>query len=84
MLLFHWFQLHNESCEYCAKKNYMLLKIEIILAKEIIVIHLISFPSQNDKSMKVTHDYNLCAIPTTKILIDAHVQSDKCHIFSKP
>jgi len=36
------------------------------------VIHLISFPSQNDKSMKATHDFNLCAIPTTKILIDGH------------
>jgi len=61
-----WYQLHNESCGYCTEKNNILLKREIILTKEIVVIHLL-FSLQNDKLMKVIHNLNLCAIPTSKV-----------------
>jgi len=51
------------------EKNNILLKREIILTKEIVVTHLL-FSLQNDKLMKVIHNLNLCAIPTSKVSID--------------
>jgi len=64
----HWYQSHNESCEYCTG-NDIIYKNEITLTKEIIVIHLILFLSQDDKLMKTTSEFNLRAVPTTKVLI---------------
>jgi len=61
----HWYQLHNESCEYCTESN-IILKNEIILTKEIVVIRLI-FSSQDDKLMKTTYNFNLSVVPTTSV-----------------
>ena len=64
----HWYQSHNESCEHCTG-NDMIFKNEITLAREIVVIHLILFSLQDDKLMKAAHKFNLCAVPTTKVLV---------------
>jgi len=39
------------------------------LTKEILIIHLISFSLQDGKLVKIPHKFNLCAVPTTKIII---------------
>jgi len=39
------------------------------LTKEILIIHLKSFSLQDGKLVKIPHKFNLCAVPTTKIII---------------
>jgi len=46
----------------------MFFKNELDLTKDIFIIHLISFSLQNDK-VKIPQKFDLCAVPTTKILI---------------
>jgi len=67
----HWYQSHNETCEYCTG-NDIIFKKELILSKEIVVIRVI-FSSQDNKLTKATQKFNLSAIPTTKVLIDGHL-----------
>lgn len=64
----HWYQSYNESFEYCTG-NDIIYKNEITLTKKIIVISLILFLSQDDKLMKTSSEFNLRAVPTTKVLI---------------
>ena len=55
----HWYQSHNDSCEHCTK-NDIIFKNEITLTREIVVIHLILFSSQDDKLMKAAHKFVCC------------------------
>jgi len=64
----HWCQSFDKLCEHCGR-NDMLFKNELVLTKEILIIHLISFSLQDNKLVKIPHKFNLCAVPTTKILI---------------
>ncbi|KAK0156746.1 hypothetical protein PV327_011656, partial [Microctonus hyperodae] len=47
----HWYQPHEESCENCSSNN-IISKNELVLSKEIVVIHLMLFSPQNGKMMK--------------------------------
>ncbi|KAK0156871.1 hypothetical protein PV328_012183, partial [Microctonus aethiopoides] len=60
----HWYQSREESCENCTSCNIMF-KNELVLTKDIIVIHFIVFSLQNGKMMK-TNKIHLRAVPTTK------------------
>jgi len=64
----HWYQSFNNSCEHCGR-NDIFLKNEFDLTKDILIIHLISVLLQNDKLIKRPQKFNLCSVPTTKILI---------------
>lgn len=61
----HWHQSFNELCEFCAGNN-ILLKNELISTQNIIAIRI--FLSQ-DYKLVTKCNINLCAIPTTKVLI---------------
>ncbi|KAK0167673.1 hypothetical protein PV328_012446 [Microctonus aethiopoides] len=63
----HWYQSREESCENCTSSNIMF-KNELVLTKDIIVIHFILFSLQNGKMMK-TNKIHLRAVPTTKVLV---------------
>ena len=64
----HWSQSENGSCEYCAG-NDILFKNELTFTKDIIIIHLSLFSKQDNKIVKAIRKFNICAIPTTKVLI---------------
>ncbi|EZA49264.1 hypothetical protein X777_12460 [Ooceraea biroi] len=64
----HWVQGNNESCKYCGE-NAILIKRDLVLAKEIVIIHLVSFSLQDDKLVKIPGKFSLCSVPTSKILI---------------
>ena len=68
----HWFELHDKSCERC-EGNELLVKKEIKLTKQIVIICLSLFSLQNGSLVKVPQKFNLCAIPTSKILIAGQV-----------
>jgi len=60
--------LYDKSCEYCGRNN-ISFKNELTLAKEIIIIRLITFLLQDNKLIKIPQKLNLSTIPTTKVLI---------------
>jgi len=64
----HWYQTFDILCEHCGR-NDIFFKNELDSTKEILIIHLISFSLQDGKLVKIPHKFNLCAVPTTKILI---------------
>jgi len=68
----HWRQSFDKSCECCGR-NDILLKNELILTKEIPIIHLILFSLQDGKLIKIPYKFHVCAVPTTKMLIAGQV-----------
>jgi len=76
----HWSELYEKSCERCGG-NDILFKNELTLTKQIIIIHLILFSLQNGTLVKVPQKINLCAIPTSKILIAGQVYKVMSAIF---
>ena len=63
-----WYELDNGSCEQCTGKD-MMFKNELILTKDIVIIRLLLFSLQDDKIVKATRKFNICTIPTTKVVI---------------
>jgi len=62
-------QLYDKSCEYCGRNN-ILFKNELTLAKEIVIIRLMTFLlTQDNKLIKISQKFNLSIISTTKVLI---------------
>jgi len=61
----HWCQLYDKSCEYCGRYN-ILFKNKLILAKEIVIIRLMTFLLQDNKLIKIPQKFNLS---TNKVLI---------------
>ena len=64
----HWYQSDNGSCEQCTG-NDIMVKNELILTKDIVIIRLLLFSLQDDKVVKAISKFNICTIPTTKVLI---------------
>ncbi|EZA61387.1 hypothetical protein X777_12294, partial [Ooceraea biroi] len=58
----------DESREQCTG-NYILFKNEVTVTKDIVIIRLVLFSSQDDKMVKAIRKFNICTIPTTKVLI---------------
>ncbi|EZA46981.1 hypothetical protein X777_00511, partial [Ooceraea biroi] len=56
------------SCEQCTG-NAILFKNELTVTKDIVIIRLVLFSSQDDKMVKAIRKFNICTIPTTKVLI---------------
>ena len=54
-----------------------MLKNELIMTKDIVIIRLLLFSLQDDKIVKAICKFNICTIPTTKVLISG--QSYKCY-----
>jgi len=50
-------------------KEMILFKNELTLIKQVVIIHFILFSLQNGTLVKVSHKFNLCAVPTSKMLI---------------
>ncbi|KYM98499.1 ATP-dependent DNA helicase PIF1 [Cyphomyrmex costatus] len=65
-----WCQTFDKLCERCGR-NDVLFKSELVPPKEILIINLTSFSSEDGKSEKIPHKFSLCSVPTTKIIIIA-------------
>lgn len=46
-----------------------MFKNELTLTKDIVIIHLKLFSSQDNKAVKAIREFNTCTILTTKVLI---------------
>ena len=64
----HWYESDNGSCEQCTE-NDIMLKNELIMTKDIVIIRLLLFSLHDDKIVKAKRKFNICTIPTTKVLI---------------
>ena len=64
----HWYESDNGSCEQCTE-NDIMFKNELIMTKDIVIIRLLLFSLQDDKIVKAKRKFNICTIPTTKVLI---------------
>lgn len=50
----------------------MMFKDELLSTQKLIVIRIVSFLLQDGQLMKIQNKINLCAVPTTKVLIAGH------------
>ncbi|XP_071644884.1 uncharacterized protein [Temnothorax longispinosus] len=63
----NWGPLYGKTCQFCA--GNLVFRNELTLTKEIVIIHLILFSSQDNKLVKIPQTFNLTGISTTKISI---------------